>query len=436
MRSYLVTLSLLGSLNYAHATTQFVGVTGVSTFVYDDTKKTNLDVYGGWSSDCTNDANDEYSTCNSCTDQTGVVACNKVSIYPGLYFKIGIKTDSSDVLTNSTQVVMYNEENQIDLDISQDKLSANQTVYLIGKWSDVCSAIEGTSSSCQFQGHKVFTVGFDKDGDGKAETNEFISVDMHVQWIDSSTPAVLPAPVTDADGNKSCAGDTNGICDFEVKKGDEKIYVKDFLPSNRYPETSFGADTDFKKVVIFYEPDGTTVGSGSPNSEITTTSNGDEITISKSSVGDLQNGTTYSLRLANMDMAGNIFNFSSIIQTEQPELVSGILKKDKCFIATAAYGSLFDSKVQDLRKFRDRVLLTNRVGALFVKWYYENSPPLAQWISDKEQVRAFVRVILWPVWGFAYLILYMPWGFAGLLILSVIAILFFKKRKSAYAARI
>ncbi|MEK7285672.1 MAG: CFI-box-CTERM domain-containing protein, partial [Nitrospirota bacterium] len=42
-----------------------------------------------------------------------------------------------------------------------------------------------------------------------------------------------------------------------------------------------------------------------------------------------------------------------------------------CFIATAAYGSYLDPHVQVLRNFRDRHLLTNRPGQIFVHFYYQ-----------------------------------------------------------------
>ncbi len=69
----------------------------------------------------------------------------------------------------------------------------------------------------------------------------------------------------------------------------------------------------------------------------------------------------------------------------------------KCFIATAAYGSPMESEVLALRSFRDRYLLTNPVGRMFVSAYYRISPPIANWISEKGTMRWVVREVLWPV---------------------------------------
>jgi len=68
-----------------------------------------------------------------------------------------------------------------------------------------------------------------------------------------------------------------------------------------------------------------------------------------------------------------------------------------CFIATAAYGSYLHPKVAELRMFRDRYLLTNGPGRLFVSLYYRLSPPVARVIAEHEWMRAGVRVMLVPL---------------------------------------
>jgi len=68
-----------------------------------------------------------------------------------------------------------------------------------------------------------------------------------------------------------------------------------------------------------------------------------------------------------------------------------------CFIATAAYGSWLDPHVLSLRQFRDEYLLTNAVGSWFVEFYYWNSPPIADYIRERESLRFVVRVLLTPL---------------------------------------
>ena len=63
-----------------------------------------------------------------------------------------------------------------------------------------------------------------------------------------------------------------------------------------------------------------------------------------------------------------------------------------CFIATAAYGTPAAEQIDVLREFRDVVLLPNRLGSEFVSLYYKTSPPVAEFISRHEVLKAAVRV--------------------------------------------
>jgi subtilisin family serine protease len=68
-----------------------------------------------------------------------------------------------------------------------------------------------------------------------------------------------------------------------------------------------------------------------------------------------------------------------------------------CFIATAAWGSEMHPRVAALRRFRDRYLMSNLPGRLFVKSYYRVSPPLADFIARHELLRKMVRWGLSPL---------------------------------------
>jgi hypothetical protein len=62
-----------------------------------------------------------------------------------------------------------------------------------------------------------------------------------------------------------------------------------------------------------------------------------------------------------------------------------------CFIATAAYGSESAAQIDVLRQFRDEVLLRSEAGRDYVAFYYAASPPLAQYIEEREWLRTVVR---------------------------------------------
>ncbi len=104
-----------------------------------------------------------------------------------------------------------------------------------------------------------------------------------------------------------------------------------------------------------------------------------------------------------------------------------------CFIATAAFGSYEAPYVKLLRDFRDQYLLTNYVGKIFVRFYYTYSPPIAQFIQDRENLKALVRIGLLPLIGMSFILLKTTL-FIKLLTLTIpiviiVGLLVLKKRK-------
>ncbi len=69
----------------------------------------------------------------------------------------------------------------------------------------------------------------------------------------------------------------------------------------------------------------------------------------------------------------------------------------KCFVATAAFGSVDAEEVTLLRTFRDRVLLKSRLGRVFVSTYYVVSPPIANFIRTRPRLRSATRQFLRPI---------------------------------------
>lgn len=75
-----------------------------------------------------------------------------------------------------------------------------------------------------------------------------------------------------------------------------------------------------------------------------------------------------------------------------------------CFIATAAFGTFMEGKIDALRTFRDNVLMNHHWGRVFVDYYYYLSPSVASYIDDHASVKAAVRTLLLPVVGATWMI--------------------------------
>jgi hypothetical protein len=101
------------------------------------------------------------------------------------------------------------------------------------------------------------------------------------------------------------------------------------------------------------------------------------------------------------------FAFDNDVIGECSESISGELERIRnihkpskgCFIATACYG--YDSwEVALLRQFRDKMLLKNYLGVLFVNIYYMISPPIANFIGNRVFMKTIFRFLLSGVISF------------------------------------
>ena len=177
-----------------------------------------------------------------------------------------------------------------------------------------------------------------------------------------------------------------------------------------------------------YALNATTIYTGAVN----WVSNGDQINARHTS--DATEDTTTSTTI----MVGGVMAPNSITQIGDNEVVSdaydttteGSSNGDSgggCFIATAAYGSYLAPQVVTFRNFRDRYLLTNSLGERLVEFYYRHSPHLADYIRQRETLRAGVRLILTPI---AYGIRF-PIAAVFILVLPILVALRYKMRRDS-----
>ncbi len=131
--------------------------------------------------------------------------------------------------------------------------------------------------------------------------------------------------------------------------------------------------------------------------------NTDSITLT-CRLNNLESGKSHTVTIVVSPNAPDISlnNIARVVANESDPVFSDNTsaveaKTDKCFIATAAYGSFLDPHVQTLRHFRDEYLLTHAAGRAFVEWYYRVSPPLAAFIAQHDSARIITRLFLTPV---------------------------------------
>ncbi len=100
------------------------------------------------------------------------------------------------------------------------------------------------------------------------------------------------------------------------------------------------------------------------------------------------------------------------------ETTANSLKIDKCFIATAAYGSFLDPHVTQFRQFRDHFLSQTKWGRKWIDLYYRYSPGWAQLLRDHAWLKPLARAIL----GFILVGIEHPWLVAAMFLLLLLLI--------------
>ncbi len=101
-----------------------------------------------------------------------------------------------------------------------------------------------------------------------------------------------------------------------------------------------------------------------------------------------------------VDVNGEVLRITMDSTISSDSAAAAVSVSSFCFIATAGYGEA-TGEVGMLCDFRDTVLKSNPLGRMFVKAYYAISPPIAEFISESEPLKAAVRVALKPLVSFA-----------------------------------
>jgi len=154
--------------------------------------------------------------------------------------------------------------------------------------------------------------------------------------------------------------------------------------------------------------------------------------------GDIPQGSEYDMPLViNMDSDKSItanFTVKEAGESDEEGLsLLGITLPDSCFIATASYGSLLHPHVEILRDFRDKYLMSNKIGRMLVNLYYKCSPYIAEFISKNKALKVIVRNQLVPFVAFSYMTVHFGLilttiMFVLVLAISIFSVSFYRRR--------
>lgn len=414
-------LAFLLSLSAHAAAPAIESVAGASGYVLTGA----VTIFGGLAGDACGMA-DLRLTCNncaapSCTDAP-LCVCNANRVYQDLILRINVKAVTGDQLNVVAQTASATPSPLTPVNV----LNPN---FIELRWSDIC-LVTGGSCEAATNGTTIpIRIGYDKDKNGSFTTgDEAVEVQIKLLKPDQTSYGII--------GTGTNSGE--GITSFEPFPGDEKIYIDKPATHSNFPLLGYG--TKAKAVRVYFSDtsltNATPTGAEYPPVDIALTSTGDNL--ENNIVDGLENNKLYFFRVALLDEANNVIQFypdpnqapandaactsapaASCPFAATPSEVLGLLSKDfNCFIATAAYGTTLEPKLNLFREFRHKILLHNPYGIKFVLWYYTYGPYAARYIHDKPILRAMTRGLLWPIYGFSYLALKM--GFAAAFSFSLV----------------
>ena len=446
------TLVFIGLLSFsipAFSTIEIVDIDNASNITGLDDDEEALVVFGGTAGDagagtgegsCAEKVN--TSTCNNCSET--YTACNERRIHDNLILRIDIKSDSA---TGDAIITDSDGDTEITGELNSPQITGPaDSAELAVTWSSVCSLLG--AASCETDVTASIRVGVDGNNDNLLDSSDDDFATISIKLQRSAGQVDINGDQTSE--HKACdsadIGSQDGLCNFTVIPGDGKVFIRDLAAPDGFPTTSNNIVFEKIRFLCAEGPaafDVTGFNNVTPKTvcgdlEIEEESDGSFV-LSDEIIDGLQNDQGYYFRVASIDQAGNIGYFTpgdgSLDQTctdggttchfAQPGEVLGVLADDtNCFITTAAYNSSLHSKVETFRKFRDRFLISNRLGSQFVDSYYQHGPGAARWLNRNIEFKPLVRALLWPTWLFAELSLQTHWVVAmivyGLLLASLL----------------
>lgn len=378
------------------APTAFAAITevGISapTASFIDTKAESLKIIIGKGTAC----GDTFTANTACTVKTAADSDRVIITY-----KAGAE--------NFPKIVGINAGSRGNIYTESTKKAAGSQIVADISWAEICAK---TNSGACTDHSSTIEIGVSADV-SSTTLSESATISFIVSG--SSTPTT-----------STCNSSDEGMCDFQLVRGDEKAIIPDggLSDNGNIPQTPGSSGLLLDRVRFFYiklAPTATDCSSITTANfagintfvERKITSEGGAAALDSDILDGLENGIPHCFIAASMDQASNLGYWTQNVQYVKPQQVSGFfLEENNCFIATAAYGSIMDKRVQTFRDFRDRVLSNFSWGRKFVYFYYQHAYSWAKVIQKSDFLRALTRVLLWPIWLFAKLSVMFSWQMA------------------------
>lgn len=388
--------------------------TSLETAVF--TGRTNQ---GGVACSTANPSFSTNSTCDSCAKRSGSLlgsfVCNSQEIHPALPFQITIRSSDAADYVNCAQTIVARVAGGTTI-----IPASNQTVYTAAvaeqdvsgtfTWAQLCGAAKG-DPTCTKSFDARIEFGFDRNCNQADILSTGAFMRIRFRYVAANPTMTLDCQ----DTGSLIAGPYEGICNYIVSPGDEKVFITNTkgVVQNEFkvPDLSVSAtDTadasgmNYSSFRVYYRP----TSAGAPDA-MTYADSFSDLAIEGTGlreprVNGLTNGVQYAFWGAMVDQGGNVTHFpalsalkSTANQIGTPEKVFGLLDEKGCFIATAAYGTPMAQEIETLRSFRDIYLAQTEVGREVIRVYYKYSPAWAAVIADNELLRTSVRWMLSPV---------------------------------------
>lgn len=369
--------------------------------------------------------NRRYNYTITCTDDAGNSAEEKISFLvtpvvikgstysSGELSATGTWSDNTDTLSITTDVdatckydtgdVAYGSMTQFTTTGNTDHKAtlndlSNGTTYTYYVRCKNAATEEETPVSTKI----TFTVGSATQPDNQT-TKLFASSSPMKAGLTTALESVGNLFVSTAMAESGCCSSHGGVCDDKCCDGtalSELCGGTSSSDSNSTTTNGSSSSSEINTQDSVFQEQGNIVDEGTGTGQFT------------AKLADLKPGTVFYARayavVNGITYYGNQISFRT---------------EDSCFVATAAYGSIFHPAVQLLRDFRDRFMIDNPAGRALVRLYYHYSPPVADMIRNSAVLRPMTRTLLMPIIGSAWLTMRFGWLWmllpaAALLILS------------------